>query len=89
MRAQVFGDYGTVRAQSSLENIKWARGPYRRWSRHPDKIREYFTVTEFHGKYPETVFKDRVRKLVMGFVRPTQPFGWPPCVFIFYYLLII
>ena len=89
MHAQVFGDHGTVRAQGSLENTKWARGPYRRWSRHPDETREYFTATVFHERYPEAVFKDRVRKLSMGFVWPTRPFSWPPCVFIFYYLLII
>ena len=59
---------------------------YRRWSRHPDETREYFTATGFHGRYPEAVFRDRVRKLGMGFVWPTQPFGWHPCVFIFYYL---
>ena len=47
------------------------------------------TTTGFHGRYPEAVFTDRVRKLGMGFIWPTQPFGWPPCVFIFYYRLII
>ena len=48
-----------------------------------------FTATEFHGGYPAAVLRDRVRKLGMGFVRPTQPFDWPPFVFIFYYPLII
>ena len=85
-RAQVFGDHDTVRAQDSLENTKWARGLYWRWSRYPDEIREYFTAIGFHGRYPKAVFRDRVRKLGMGFVWPTQPFGWPPCMFIFYYL---
>ena len=47
------------------------------------------TATEFHGRYPEAVLRDRVRKLGMGFGMPTQPFGWPPCVFIIYYPLII
>ena len=84
MCAQVFSDHGTMRAQGSLENTKWAWGPYWRWSRHPDETREYFTATGFHGRYPEAVFRDRARKLGMGFVWPTQPFGWPPCVFIFY-----
>ena len=88
-RTQVFGDHGTVRAQDSLENTKWAWSPYRRWSYHPNETQEYFTVTGFHGRYPEAVFRYRVRKLGIGFVWPTQPFGWPPCVFIFYYLLII
>ena len=74
-RAQVFGDHGTVRAQGSLENTKWARGLYRRWSRHPNETREYFTATGFHERYPEAVFKDRVQKLDMGFVWPTQPFS--------------
>ena len=36
-RAQVFGNHGTVRAQGSLGNTKWAWGPYWRWSRHPDE----------------------------------------------------
>ena len=85
----MFGDHGTVRAQGSLGNTKWARGRYRRWSRHLDETREYFTATGFHERYLEAVFRDRVRKLGMGFVWPTQPFGWPPCVFIFYYPLII
>ena len=88
-RAQVFGNHGTVRAQGSLGNTKWASSPYWRWSRHPDKSRDTLTATGFHGRYPETVFRDRVRKLGMGFIWPTQPFGWPPCVFIFYYRLII
>ena len=39
-RAQVFGYHGTMRAQGSLGNIKWAWGPYWRWSRHPDKSRD-------------------------------------------------
>ena len=47
------------------------------------------TATGFHGRYPEAVLRDRVRKLGMGFGMPTQPFGWPPCVFIVYYPLII
>ena len=88
-RAQVFGNHGTVRAQDSLGNTKWTWGPYWRWSHHPDKTREYFTAIGFHGRYPEAVFKDWVRKLGMDFVWLTQPFGWPPCVFIFYCLLII
>ena len=88
-RAQVFSDHGTVRAQGSLGNTKWAWSPYWRWSRHPDKSRDILTATGFHGRYPEAVFRDRVRKLGMGFIWPTQPFGWPPCVFIFYYPLII
>ena len=88
-RAQVFGDHGTVWAQGSLGNTKWSRGPYRRWSHHPHKTREYFTAIGCHGRYLEAIFKDRIRKLGMGFIRPTQPFGWPPCVFIFYYSLII
>ena len=83
------GDHGTVRAQGSLENTKWAWGPYRRWSRHPNKSRDTLTATGFHGRYPEAVFRDRVWKLGMGFIWPTQPFGWPPCVFIFYYLWLL
>ena len=67
-RTHVFGDRGTVRAQGLLENTKWARDPYRRWSRHPDETREYFTATGFHGRYPEVVFRDWVLKMGMGFV---------------------
>ena len=88
-RGQVFGDHGTMRAQGLLRNTKWAWGPYQRWSRHPDETHKYFTAIGFHGRYPEAIFRDRVQKLGMGFVWPTQPFGWPSCVFIFYYLLII
>ena len=89
-RAQVFGDHGTVRAQGPLGNTRMGlEAYYWRWSRHPDETREYFTATGFRGRYPEAVFRDRVRKLGMGFVWPTQPFGWPPRVFIFYYLLVI
>ena len=88
-RFQVFGNHGTVRAQGSLGNTKWAWSPYWRWNRHPDKSRYKLTATELHAKYSETVFKDRVRKLGMVFIWPTQPFSWPPCVFIFYYHLII
>ena len=62
---------------------------YWRWSRHPDESRDTLTATGFHERYPETVFRDRVRKLGMVFVWPTQHFGWPPCVFVFYYRLII
>ena len=53
------------------------------------KAGTHFTATGFHGRYPEAVFRDRVRKLGMGFIRTTQPFGWPPCMFIFYYLLML
>ena len=76
-----------LRPARKYKNGLWAH--YWRWSRHPDETREYFTATRFHERYLEAVFRDRARKLGMGFVRPTQPFGWPPCVFIFYYLLII
>ena len=34
------GNHDTVRAQSSLENIKWVWSPNWRWSRHPDKSRD-------------------------------------------------
>ena len=88
-RSQVFGNHDTMQAQGSLGNTKWAWGPNWRWSRHPDESRDTLTTTGFHGRYPEAVFRDRVRKLGMGFIWPTQPFGWPPCVFIFYYPLII
>ena len=60
-----------------------------RWSHHPDETRKYFTATGFRGRYLEAVFRDRVRKLGMGFIWPTQPFGWPPHMSIFYYFLII
>ena len=63
--------------------------PYRRWCCHPDETREYFTATVFHRRYLKAVFTDRVRKLGRGFVWLTQPFSWPPCVFIFYYFFII
>ena len=88
-RAQLFGKHVTVRAQSSLVNTKWAWGPYLRWSRYPDENWDTLTATGLHGRYPEAVFRDRVRKLGMSFVWPTQPFSWPPCVFVFYYRLII
>ena len=65
------------------------RAYYWRWSRHPDETQEYFTATGFRGRYQEAIFRDRVRKLGMGFIWPTQPFGWPPRVFIIYYLLVI
>ena len=78
-----------MRAQGLLGNIKWGWGPYQRWSRHPDENRDTLTATGFHERYPEAVFRNLVRKLGMGFIWPTQPFGWPPCVFVFYYRLII
>ena len=75
------GDHDTVRAKGLLENIKWAWGSYRRWSHHSDENRDTLTATRFHGRYPEAIFRDRIRTFRM----PTQPFGWPP--YVFYILL--
>ena len=60
-------DHGTVWAQGLLENIKWAWGPYRRWSRHLDENQDTLTAIGFHRRYPEAIFRDRVRKLGMDF----------------------
>ena len=37
MGAQVFDDYGTMRARGPLGNTKWAWSPYWRWSHHSDE----------------------------------------------------
>lgn len=66
-RAQVFGYHSTVRAQGLLGNTKWACGPYRRWSRHPDESRDTLYSNWIPRRFPEAVIRDRGRKLGMGF----------------------
>ena len=88
-RAQVFGDHDTVWAQGSLGNTK-GLGDYIgdgvATRMKPGNTLQQLDSTEDTQKSSSEI---GFGNWVWAFVWPTQPFGWPPCVFIFYYLLII
>ena len=90
MRAQVYGDHGTVRAQGSLGNTKMGlEAYYWRWSRHSDETQEYLYSNWIPWKILRSRHQRSGSETGYGLGMPTQPFGWRPCVFIVYYPLII